>query len=37
MNQPVTLNQLRQMFEPARTVKAGKPSFKLFLREQEVA
>ncbi|MBF0097147.1 MAG: hypothetical protein HQM04_10755 [Magnetococcales bacterium] len=30
-------DNIRRVFEPARTVKAGKPSFKLTLREQEVA
>ncbi|MBF0400814.1 MAG: hypothetical protein HQL90_08610 [Magnetococcales bacterium] len=30
-------DSIRRVFEPARTVKAGKPSFKLTLREQEVA
>ncbi|MBF0460866.1 MAG: hypothetical protein HQL87_05665 [Magnetococcales bacterium] len=29
-------DNIRRVFEPARTVKAGKPSFKLTLREQEV-
>ena len=29
-------DNIRRVFEPARTVKAGKPSFKLILREQEV-
>lgn len=30
-------DNIRRVFEPARTVKAGKPSFKLTLREQGVA
>ncbi len=30
-------DNIRRVFEPARTVKAGKPSFKLTVREQEVA
>ena len=30
-------DNIRRVFEPARTVKAGKPSFKLTLHEQEVA
>ena len=30
-------DNIRRVFEPARTVKAGKPSFKLSLREQEAA
>ncbi len=29
-------DNIRRVFEPARTVKTGKPSFKLTLREQEV-